>query len=235
PRVAWLAVAVALLAWLAAGAGLDGAALLAVVALLPTPLLLPRAGTAWSLPALAPLLGAVALGPAFVGVAGLARTPARRAGLGAAGFLWLAAAEALSEDRLLFGAPAEVPAPGAWESSLLAAATEALPPFLSTPALAPALVWALFAALVPLAVRGRSLGFDLARGSLWAAALIVTQLALGDLVDPGGLAAHGAVVGPLAALLFAVLATAVRSGLREPFGRVGNPPPADPGDRPLVA
>jgi hypothetical protein len=235
PRVAWLAVAVALLAWLAAGAGLDGAALLAVVALLPTPLLLPRAGTAWSLPALAPLLGAVALGPAFVGVAGLARTPARRAGLGAAGFLWLAAAEALSEDRLLFGAPAEVPAPGAWESALLAAATEALPPFLSTPALAPALVWALFAALVPLAVRGRSLGLDLVRGSLWAAGLVATQLALGDLVDPGGLDARGAVVGPLAALLFALLATAVRSGFHEPSGRLGNPAPADPVDRPPVA
>jgi len=235
PRVAWLAVAVALLAWLAVGAGLDGAALLALAALLPTPFLLPRAGTAWSLPALAPLLGAVALAPAFVGVAGLARSSARRAGLGAAGFLWLAAAEALSGDRLLFGAPAKVPDPEAWESSLVATVTEALPPFVSTPALAPALVWALFAALVPLAVRGRSLALDLARGSLWAAGLVVTQLGLGDLVGPGGLDARGAVVGPLAALLFALLATAVRSGFREPSGRPGNPPPSDPVDRPLVA
>ena len=234
PRVAWLAAAVALLAWLAAGAGLDGAALLALAALLPTPLLLGRAGRAWSLPALAPLLGAVALAPAFVGVAGLARTSARRAGLGAAGFLWLAAAEALSGDRLLFGAPVEVPAPAAWESSLAAAATEALPPFVSTPALAPALVWALFAALVPLVVRGRSLGLDLARGSLWVAGLVVTQLAVGGLVDPGGLDARGAVFGTVAALLFALLATAVRSGFREPSGRLGDPP-ADAVDRPLVA
>jgi len=235
PRVAWLAVAIALLAWLAAGAGLDGAALLVLAALLPTPLLLARAGRAWSLPVLAPLLGVVALAPAFVGVAGLAGTSARRAGLGAAGFLWLAAAEALSAERLLFGAPAEVPPPAAWEGSLAAAATVAVPPFVLTPALVPALVWALFAALVPLAVRGRSLGLDLARGSLWAAGLVVTQLALGDLVDPGGLDARGAVVGPVAALLFALLATAVRSGFREPSERPGHPPPADAVDRPLVA
>lgn len=235
PRIAWLAVAAALLGWLAAGAGLDGAALVVLAALLPTPLLLPRAGRAWSLPALAPLLGTIALAPAFVGVAGLATSSARRAGLGAAGFLWLSAAEALSGERLLFGAPAQVPAPGAWEPSLVAAATEALPPFFSTPALAPGLAWAVFAALVPLAVRGRSLALDLARGSLWAGGLVVTHLALGDLVAPGGLDARGAAVGPVVALLFVLLATAVRRGLNEPSPEPGKAPPAEAMDRPLVA
>ncbi len=235
PRIAWLAIGVALLAWLAADAGLDGLALLVLVAILPTPLLLPRAGRAWSVPALAPRLGMIALAPAFVGLAGVATSSARRAGLGAAGFLWLAAAEALAGERLLFGAPAEVPAPGAWESSLVAAASEALPPFVSTPALAPGLAWALFAALVPLAVRGRSLALDLGRGSLWAAGLVVTQLALGDLVDPGGLDARGAMAGPLVALLLALLVTAVRGHPREPSRQAGKPPPADAIDRPLVA
>ncbi len=237
PRVAWLLAAVAALLWLGLGAGLDGAALLVLLAVAPTPLLLVRAGTAWSVPALAPLLGAITLGPAYVAVSGLASTPIRRAALGAAGYLWLAGAEALTGDSLLYGAPAAVPAPGEWESSLPSALTDAVSPFLSTPALVPALAWALFAALLPLAVRGRSPKLDLVRGSLWAGGLIAALLGLGDLLASGGagLEARGTVVGPIVGLVLAVAVAGVRAGAREaPRGR-GDRPPADAMDRPVVA
>ena len=94
PRVGWLLSALGVFAWLASPeAGREGTALLVAAACMPIPFLLPRAGTLWSLPVLAPLLGTVALGPAFVGVAALAPTAPRRAGLAAAGFLWLALGE----------------------------------------------------------------------------------------------------------------------------------------------
>ena len=223
--------------WLALGAGLDGAALVVLVAIAPTPLLLPRAGTAWSAPALAPLLGMISLGPAFVALAGLASTPARRAGLGAAGYLWLAGAEALVGDSLLYGAPPPVPAPSAWEGSLPGALTDVIPEFLSTPALVPALAWGLFAALLPLAVRGRSPRLDFLRGSLWAAGLIAALVLLGDVLASGGAGqdTRGTVAGPLVGLVLAVAVATLRSGSQGvPRGR-GDRPPADAMDRPVVA
>jgi eukaryotic-like serine/threonine-protein kinase len=234
PRIAWLATVPALVAWLALGAGLDGAALVAAVALAPTPLLLPRAGATWSLPALAPLLGTIALAPAFAGVAGLASTTARRAGLGAAGYLWLAAAEALTGARLLYGAPIAVSPPEDWTASLPDALTDALVPFVSTPALAPALLWALFAALVPLAVRGRSFRPDLARGAVWASALASALVALGDALGGTGAGSdpRGAVLGPLLALALVLGVSALRRarfigpstrGEHPPIGAMGSP------------
>src|SRR5207248_7911914 len=81
PRAGWLASAGAFVGWL--GWELrDGTALVLLVALAPMPLLLPFAGCAWSIPALALLLGAIGLGPASVAIAGLGGTPAGRIGLG---------------------------------------------------------------------------------------------------------------------------------------------------------
>jgi eukaryotic-like serine/threonine-protein kinase len=237
PRIAWLVAAVGVLGWLALGAGLAGAALLALPPVAVTPLLLPRAGRGWSLPALAPLLGAASLAPAFLGLAGLARTPLRRAGLGAAGALWLAAAEAITGEQLLFAAPPAVPDPSLWTGSLTAAATEALPPYLTTPALAPALLWALFAAILPLAVRGRSLGLDLARGALWAGALIATQAALPEALGLAGGAAEarGAVLGPVVALALALPAASLRAGFGLPVSGPSESARARAVERPFVA
>ena len=106
PRLGWIATAVAACLWLASPeAGREGTALVLAAACVPVPLLLPRAGLWWSVPALAPLLGTIGLAPMFVGVAALAPTPRRRAGLGAAGFLWLAFAEIATGRSLLFGIP----------------------------------------------------------------------------------------------------------------------------------
>ena len=183
PRVGWLAAALAICAWLASPeADRAGTALVLAAALAPVPLLLPRAGLLWSVPGLAPLLGTVALAPMFVGVAALASTAWRRVGLGAAGFLWLAVAEVVTGSDLLFGVADGTLARGEWETSAVDAASDALLPLVSTPALAPALVWAAFAAAFGLAVRGRWAALDLLLGAAWVVGFLVAHAALGDLL-----------------------------------------------------
>jgi eukaryotic-like serine/threonine-protein kinase len=218
PRVGWILTALAVVAWLASPeAGREGTALVLAAALAPTPLLLPRAGWLWSAPALAPLLGAVALAPLFVAVAGLASTAWRRAGLAVAGFLWLIAAEAISGSDLLFGAPDGTGSHQAWDSSVMRAAEDAVAPVFSSPALAPLAVWAVFAVLLGVVVRGRFFWFDLAGGALWAAGLVAAHSALADLLrssvplaDARG-AVAGAVLGCVVALAAAGAGLARRS------------------------
>ena len=213
PRIGWIAAAGALCIWLATPeAGREGTALVLLAALVAVPLLLPRAGLLWSLPAAAPLLGAAALGPMFVALAGLAGTAYRRAGLAAAGFGWLALAEIVEGETLLFGPPDGAAPLADWEGSVTDAAADALYPLVSTPALAPIVVWAAFAALLPLAVRGRSLALDLLRGGIWAAGLVAALRGLGELIGSELAAAdpRGAVGGALLGLAAAIAATALR-------------------------
>ena len=204
PRLGWLAALAGGAGWAALGPGdLAGAALVVFAALAPTAILLPRAGALWSLPAAAPLLGAVGLAPAFPALAGLAGGPLRRAGLAAAGFLWLAGAEILS---------ARTPAPGAAGGQVAGdssarAAFDALVPALGSGRLAPALAWALLAALMPLLVRGRLLPLDVFGASLWAALLTGAHVALADPsrpgIEPAAIEAvlPGAALGALAVVL----------------------------------
>jgi eukaryotic-like serine/threonine-protein kinase len=207
PRIGWLLAAAGVCVWLASPeADRQGTALVVAVAVAPVPFLLPRAGLLWSLPVLAPLLGTIALAPAFVGVAALAPTAWRRAGLAAAGFLWLVLGEALSGEALLFGAPDGTLPRGNWEGSLTSAASDVLEPLLTTPASAPLVVWAAFAALLPLAVRGRWIALDLIGAGLWTAGLIAAQVALGDVLaaDVALDQARGAVAGAIVAALVVV-------------------------------
>jgi len=207
PRIAWLMVAAGLCGWLISPeADRQGTALILAAAAVPLPLLLPRAGLLWSVPILAPLLGAVALGPAFVGIAALAPTRWRRAGLGAAGFLWLALGELLTGKSLLFGVPDGTLPRVEWQGSISAAASDALGPLLSGPALAPAVVWAVFAMLLPLVVRGRWLAMDLVGAGVWAAGLVVAHAALGDMLAATTALgeARGALAGAIGAGLVVV-------------------------------
>jgi eukaryotic-like serine/threonine-protein kinase len=204
PRIGWLLAAAGVCLWLASPeADRQGTALVVAAAAAPVPFLLPRAGLLWSLPVLAPLLGTIALAPAFVGVAALAPTTWRRAGLAAAGFLWLALGEALSGEALLFGVPDGTLPRGDWEGSLTSAASNGLEPLLTTPALAPVVVWAAFAALLPLAVRGRWIALDLIGAGLWTAGLIAAHVALADVLaaDVALDQARGAVAGAIVAAL----------------------------------
>ena len=179
PRLAWLVAAAGLIVWLTTpGVDLAGVALMALLAVVVVPLALPRAGRLWSVAAVAPLLGAIGLAPAFVALAALAGSWARRAGLAIAGFVWLVVAELVSDRRLLFGPPPGSRGAAAWQHSVGASATHALWPLLSSGALAPLLAWGGLAAVLPLLVRGRALWIDVAGAAAWAIALVVAQDAL---------------------------------------------------------
>ena len=205
PRIGWILAMIGVCAWFVSPeADRQGTALVLAAAAAPVPFLLPRAGLLWSVPVFAPLLGTVALAPAFVGVAALAPTAWRRAGLAAAGFLWLALGEAVSGRALLFGSPdGTTPRPD-WEGSISAAISDVLQPLVTTPALAPMVVWAAFAALLPLVVRGRWLALDLIGAGLWVAGLATAQLALGN-----ALAADVALDAPRGAISGAIVAAVV--------------------------
>ncbi len=185
PRLGWLAAAGLFCLWLATDGGDPRAALITGLALAVVPILLPRAGTLWSVPALAPLLGLAGLAPLFVGVAALAPTAWRRAGLAVAGFGWLLAVEVLSERTLLFGVTEET---------------------LDAAAFAPAPVWAAFAVALPLIARGRWAALDLLLGAVWAVGLVMAHDQLGELMSAGsGLqTARGAVAGAALGALVAV-------------------------------
>jgi hypothetical protein len=103
PRIGWLLAAVATLGVIAAER--PGAALLVAAALAPVPLLLYRRGTAWSLPALAPLLGLAGLAGAFPALAGQAKGAVTRAALGALGAWWALLAAPLLGRETLGGVP----------------------------------------------------------------------------------------------------------------------------------
>ena len=223
PRVGWIACALAVCAWLASpAAGREGTALILAAALSPTPLLLPRAGLLWSAPALAPVLGTMALGPLFVAIAALGPTPWRRAGLAAAGFLWLAAAEILTGRELLFGAADGTLPRGEWQGSLIDAAADALVPVVSSPALAPLVVWVVASLVLPMLVRGRYAAVDLVAAALWAAALWAAHAALGDLLaattqlDHARGAVAGAALGAVVALSMASIAPPGSRGPGDP-------------------
>jgi eukaryotic-like serine/threonine-protein kinase len=207
PRLGWLLAAAALLGWLAAAA--PGIALVAVLAVAPVPVMLPRHGTAWSLPALAPLLGLAGLAGAFAAIAGQAARWPTRAALGALGGWWLALAEALTSKRLLTGPANGVLPRDTWNGSALDAARDALWPQLSAGALAIAVLWAAAALLLPVLVRGRSPALDLAGAAAWAATLAAATQALSEalLLHPS----RGLVPGALLAGIVAVTARATRA------------------------
>jgi len=202
PRLAWLAAAAALLVWLGSNDEV-GTAVVIGVAIAPTPLLLMWGGTLWSLPALAPALGAIGLAPAYAALAALAPTPWRRAGLGAAGYFWLVGAEVLTGNTLLYGPANGVHARATWHDSFSGAVEHAVVPTLTSAVLLPAVVFAAFSAALPLLVRGRPLAIELILGGAWAVGFVVALEAMGRLMD--GAAARGAVLGPLVGLAVAIV------------------------------
>jgi len=206
PRLGWLLGAAALVTWLAAL--VPGIALVAAVAVVPVPALLLRRATVWSLPAVAPLLGAIACAGAWPAIAGQASRWPARAALGGLGAWWLALAELLTSDRLVFGPASDVLPRSNWESSAVDAMAHALWPLLAGGALGLVALWALAAVALPILVRGRSAALDIVAVTGWAAALAAATQALSEalVLDPP----RGLVVGALAGGVIAVTARAVR-------------------------
>ena len=220
PRMGWLTAVTGVCAWLISPeADRQGTALVLMAAAAPVPFLLPRAGALWSVPVVAPLLGTIAFAPAFVGIAALAPTPARRAGLAAAGLWWLLLGEVLTGRSLLFGIPDGALPRESWEGSISAAASDAIQPLLTTPALAPALLWAAGAVALMLVVRGRWPAVDILGAAICVAALIAGHTALTDVLAAEAALDHarGAVAGSIAAGLL-VVAVSRRAGSGEAWG-----------------
>jgi eukaryotic-like serine/threonine-protein kinase len=212
PRLGWIAAAAVLVGWVAGEVGETGTALLIACGAVASPLLLPLRGRAWSLPFAAPLLGALLLAGAYPALAGQARTPWRRAALGALGFWVLALAEPVAHATLLYGAVRGTAAHPVWAGSPQHAVADVLAPLVRSGALACAGLWAAGAAVLPWLVRGRSAALDLVAATLWAAGLAAGAGAIGHTL--GGAVpqpdARGAVLGAAAGVLLAVGARAVR-------------------------
>jgi hypothetical protein len=206
PRLGWLLVAAALVAWLAVP--VPGVALIVAVAVVPVAPLLARRGTVWSLPAAAPLLGAFGLAGAWPALAGQPSRWQVRAALGGLGGWWLALGELLTSDRLVFGPAAGAQARPAWEGSAVEAMQHALWPLLAGGGLGLVVLWALAAILLPVLVRGRSAALDLIAVTGWAATLAAATQALSEalVLDPS----RGLVAGAILGGAVAVAARAVR-------------------------
>jgi hypothetical protein len=198
PRLGWIATVVALAAWSSG----PTAAVLALAAA-PTVVLLRRSGALWSLPAGAPLIGAIGLAGAWPALAAQATRPWHRAALGALGWWWLMLAEVLSGQRLALGAPPDATLSG---THLL--------PLLTSGALALAALWAGAAVLLPVLVRGRALAADVVGATTWAAGLgSATQAIAGALSwQPAmrGVVAAAVVAGGLAVVAAASRGDAYR-------------------------
>jgi hypothetical protein len=113
---------------------------------------------------------------------------------------------------LLFGPPDGAKPRGAWEASASGAWHGAIEPVLTSPALVPAAVFAIFAVALPIVVRGRSLVLDSIGATAWAAGLAATLGAMSFLPHP-----RGGVAG--AALGAALVVAAGETGLLPLPGR----------------
>ena len=188
PRAGWLIAAGAAIAALADP--WPSAAALVALAVVVCPLLLRGHGLAWSLPAIAPVLGLAGLAGAYPAVAGRAAGPVARAALGAAGLWWLLLAEPLAGRELALGTP-----PGT--------AGDVLRELTGSGALLLAPLWAAAALVLPWLVAGRSLAADVVLASAWAAGLAAATAAVAErtgLPEPRGLVAGAVLAGALAVI-----------------------------------
>jgi tRNA A-37 threonylcarbamoyl transferase component Bud32 len=196
-RVGALVGLVAALAWLAWPAGKPGAALVLAALALPAPILFGRARE-WLVPAAAPFLGLVGLAPLYPALAGLAGSLRRCAALGLLGWCWLALAEAVLGEPLLFDALDHPPA--GWEESAQVAAERLLLPLLAPASLAAAAAWTAAAWLLGALLDARSMVITVVGALGWGAGLVaVHRLLAGGAPDPATAGLVAALVITLAA------------------------------------
>jgi len=212
PRVGWVTLVFAFTVWLSFEGRTGAALVVALGGLLPA-VLAPWRSTAWGLPASAPALGAIGLAGAWPSLAGRARGAPTRAALGAAGWVWTALGTSLSGTDLYLRSPPGTPAPGQWPASVGATVHHVLGPLISSGALAPALVWAGAAVILPWLVRGRRVAVDFVLASVWAAGLVAATYTSLRMVHGSlsGATLRGAVLGGVAAFAIALAPSIVRA------------------------
>ena len=205
PRLGWAAVAV-MLGAIAVSQHEGGVALvILIMAALPV-LLLPARAPAWPLAAGAPALGLIGLAGCWPAVAARAATSWRRAVLGAIGWVWLLLAGAIGGRGLYLPRVPGTPPAHVWMGSLTQTVQHVLAPLVSTGVLAPALVWAVAAVVLPWLVSGRWVALDVVRVVIWAAMVAaatgaaITVAHGSDPVGAAPRAAVGAVVSAVIAL-----------------------------------
>jgi hypothetical protein len=127
--------------------------------------------------------------------------------------------EVLTGKALLFGTPDGVLPRDHWHGSISAAASDALQPLLTSPALLPVLAWSVGAVALALVVRGRWLLVDVVGAGACAAALIAAHAALGDALaaDLALDHARGGIAGCIAAALVVIATFHAGGGQRSPL------------------
>jgi len=222
PRIGWAALI------LAAGVGLaaqgdPGATLVFVVAALLPTLLLPLHPARWPLGAFAPVLGVIGLAGAWPALAGRAHGPWQRAALGASGWLMLVAAEVLGASDLYVRLPHTIAARSVWMPSLPETLHHVVAPLASAGILAPALVWAVAAAVLPWTTVMRPLPVQLVLVTTWTAATASATTVLLHAGHAGTLLSPGTAVGGAVAAGVVALAPALAGAVRR-SRQAGNTP-----------
>ena len=210
PRVGWFATTLTLCGWLASPlVSRDGVAAVLLVACVPIPFLLRRAPATWSLPVAAPAAAALAAAPAYLALAGQAATWRRRAALGLIGWVWIALAEAAVRSPLFFGLADGQEPRREWMHDGFDAIAQGVAPAFATPAALSGVVFAVFAAALPVLVRGLRTASDILGAAVWASGLYAAIVGVEHLAGTA-VVARGALLGTCAAALLAVLAAAAR-------------------------
>ncbi|MDQ6805591.1 MAG: hypothetical protein M3065_11635, partial [Actinomycetota bacterium] len=127
--------------------------------------------------------------------------------------VWTALGTTLSGTTLYLRAPPGMPSPGQWPSSVGATFHRVLEPLVTSGALAPALVWAVAAVILPWLARGRRVAVDFVLASAWAAGLVAATYSVLRMVHGplAGAPLRGAVVGGVGALGIALAPSILRT------------------------
>lgn len=225
PRAAFAVAVCGSAFWLVLSAQASGAALCLVLLSLPILFAPYEPGPGLGLPTLAPALGVIGLAGAFPALAALPRRAVERAMVGAIGYLWLVAVEAIARRDLLLAVTQ--PASAGWENSVGSGFSEVLVPALGPMSLLGAGIWALAAVSLPLVIRGRFFALDVLGFVVWIAALITAERLLGQ-GAASSLDLVVTVIGSLVAAFWLTRRTVRDSGVSR-HAEVAKPTPAAEG------
>ncbi len=187
-----------------------GAALVLAVGALPTLILLWRRGEARSWPAITPALALIGLGGVWPALAGRGCSAWTRLTLALSGWVWLLAGELLTGQNAYVRLAPGVQGPRLWTSSLTGAVHEVLRALVSGGLLAPGIVWAGAALILPSVIRRGAWADRLFFLVLWAAAIPLLGAAMLSALRTGAsLLAAQAALGAVGCVVLAAVTGAL--------------------------